>query len=186
MSKESKSGGWQTLSNREVYDNPWIRVEEHRVINPRGGESQYGKVCFKNFAVAILALEDDPQSHIYLVGQQRYTLSRYSWELPMGGAPLGTSALASAQRELKEETGLTAKHWHEVMQLDTSNSVTDEFGIVFHARGLTQGETQFDETEDLSIRRLPFNDALAMTLNGDITDAITVATILHYAHGSNP
>jgi len=189
MTNETKPGGWQTLSNREVYDNPWIRVEEHRVINPCGGENQYGKVCFKNFAVAILALEDDADTHIYLVGQQRYTLGRYSWELPMGGAPLGSSALASAQRELKEETGLTAQHWREVMKLDTSNSVTDEFGIVFHARGLTQGQTQFDETEDLSIRRLPFADALAMTLNGEITDAISVAAILHYAHQvprSNP
>lgn len=189
MTNESKPGGWQTLSNREVYDNPWIRVEDHRVINPSGGENQYGKVCFKNFAVAILALEDDTESHVYLVGQQRYTLGRYSWELPMGGAPLGSSALASAQQELKEETGLIAKHWREVMKLDTSNSVTDEFGIVFHARGLTQGQTQFDATEDLSIRRLPFADALTMTLNGEITDAISVATILHYAHQvprSNP
>ncbi len=181
MTNATKAGGWQTLSNRQVYDNPWIRVEEHRVINPSGGESQYGKVCFKNFAVAILALEDDPDSHIYLVGQQRYTLGRYSWELPMGGAPLGSSALASAQRELKEETGLTAKHWREVLQLDTSNSVTDEFGIVFHARGLTPGHTQFDETEDISVRRLPFKEALAMTCDGEITDAISVATILHYA-----
>ena len=185
MTKESKPDGWKTLSNREVYENPWIRVEEHQVINPSGGENQYGKVCFKNFAVAILALEDDTESHTYLVGQQRYTLGRYSWELPMGGAPLGSSPLASAQRELKEETGLTAKHWLEVMQLDTSNSVTDEFGIVFHARGLTQGRTQFEETEDLSIRCLPFAEVLAMTLDGDITDAISVATILHYAHQSH-
>jgi 8-oxo-dGTP pyrophosphatase MutT (NUDIX family) len=182
MTNQSKPGDWQTLSNREVYNNPWIRVEEHRVINPSGGENQYGKVCFKNFAVAILALEDDTDTHIYLVGQQRYTLGRYSWELPMGGAPLGSSALAGAQRELKEETGLTATHWREVMQLDISNSVTDEFGIVFHARGLTPGETKFGATEDLRIRRLPFADALAMTLKGEITDAISVATILRYSH----
>ena len=180
MADDDKPGEWQTLSTRQVYDNPWIRVEEHEVINPNGGQNLYGKVCFKNYAVAILALEDDPMNHTYLVGQQRYTLGRYSWELPMGGAPLGSSALASAQRELKEETGLTAKHWREVMQLDISNSVTDEFGIVFHARGLSQGPTEFDDTEHLNIQRLPFAEALAMALDGEITDAITVAAILHY------
>jgi ADP-ribose pyrophosphatase len=183
MSTEPKpGGGWRTLSSREVYDNPWIRVEEHQAINPAGSENLYGKVCFKNFAVAILALDGETDEYTYLVGQQRYTLGRYSWELPMGGAPLGTSALASAQRELKEETGLSAHRWRNVMQLDTSNSVTDEYGIVFHARDLSRGEPQFDETEDITIRRLPFTEALAMTLNGEITDAISVATILHYAH----
>lgn len=183
MSTKSKSSGsWRTLSSREIYDNPWIRVEDHRVINPSGGENQYGKVCFKTFAVAILALEDDPNEHTYLVGQQRYTLGSYSWELPMGGAPLGSSALESAQRELKEETGLSARNWSEVMRLHPSNSITDEYGIVFHARELSPGEPQFEETEAISIRRLPFKDALAMTLRGEITDAISVATILRYAH----
>jgi len=183
MSNENKPGSaWRTLSNREIYDNPWIRVEEHRVINPSGGENQYGKVCFKSFAVAILALEGDADEHTYLVGQERYTLGRYSWEIPMGGAPLGSSALQSAQRELKEETGLNAGRWREVMQLDISNSVTDEYGVVFHARDLDQGETQFEETEDISIRRLPFADALGMALKGEITDALSVAAILHYAY----
>ena len=100
----------------------------------------------------------------------------------MGGAALGSSALASARRELKEETGLSARHWREVMLLDLSNSVTDEYGIVFQARELSHGEPQFDETEDLSIRRLPFAEVLAMALDGEITDAISVAAIFHYAY----
>lgn len=182
MTESKPRGGWRTLSSREIYDNPWIRVEEHQTINPAGGESLYGKVCFKTFAVAILALDSDADEHTYLVGQHRYTLGRYSWELPMGGAPLGSVALESAQRELKEETGLSAGRWREVMQLHTSNSITDEHGSVFHARELSRGEPQFDETEDITIRRLPFSDALTMTLNGEITDAISVAAILHYAH----
>ena len=167
---------WQTLSSKIVYDNPWIRVEEHRVINPSGGENLYGKVCFKNRAVAILALDEHDQ--LFLVGQHRYTLDEYSWELPMGGSPLEECPLDSAQRELKEETGLTAGSWEELMSLHTSNSITDEAGVVYVARELTQGSPQFEETEDLTIRALPFPQALDWVLQGRITDAVSVAGIL--------
>jgi 8-oxo-dGTP pyrophosphatase MutT (NUDIX family) len=173
---EEESSGWVTLATEIIYENPWIRLEEHQVINPGGGSSLYGKVCFKNRAVAIIAIDAD--NHLYLVGQQRYTLDAYSWELPMGGAPLGEEPLAAAQRELKEETGLTAEHWAQVMRLHTSNSITDEEGIVYIARGLTVGETQFEETEDLEIRRLPIEEAVNMALDGRITDAMCVAALL--------
>jgi len=170
---------WKTLSSRTVYDNPWMEVREDHVINPGGGENRYGYVHFKNRAIAILALDDD--GNTWLVGQQRYTLGEYSWELPMGGAPLDEAPLEAAKRELREETGLSAARWSELMQLHTTNSITDEVGIVFIAEGLTQGQTEFEETEDLEVRKLPFAEALQLVCDGEITDAISVCAILRFA-----
>ena len=167
---------WQKLGSKTVFDNPWITVFEDRVIHPGGGETDYGVVHFKNVAVAIVPL--DEIGNTWLVGQERYTLGAYSWELPMGGAPFDEEPLAAAKRELKEETGLTAKHWSEIMRLHTSNSITDEEGVVFVARGLEEGEPDFDDDEDLQIRKLPLSDALVMVERGEITDAISVAAIL--------
>jgi len=170
---------WKTLSSRIVFDNPWMEVREDHVINPGGGENQYGYVHFKNLAIAILPIDDD--GNTWLVGQQRYTLGEYSWELPMGGAPLGEVPLEAAKRELREETGLSAARWSELMRLHTSNSITDEVGIVFIAEGLTQGQTEFEETEDLEVRKLPFAAALQLVNDGEITDAISICAILRVA-----
>jgi 8-oxo-dGTP pyrophosphatase MutT (NUDIX family) len=167
---------WKKISSRTVYENDWMRVLEDHVRNPGGGENQYGYVHFKNRAIAIVPLDDD--GNTWLVGQDRYTLGEYSWELPMGGAPLDEAPLDAAKRELREETGLSASRWSEVMRLHTSNSITDELGIVYVAEGLTEGETAFEETEDLQIRKLPFADAVQLVHRGEITDAISVAAIL--------
>jgi len=167
---------WRLIDFRTIYENPWIRVEEHRVINPSGAESIYGKVCFRNRAVAILALDEDHE--LFLVGQHRYTLNEYFWELPMGGAPLEEDPLAAAQRELREETGISAARWHEVMRLHTSNSVTDELGLVYLATGLSHGEQEPEPTEDLALRRVPLAEAVRWVLDGRITDAISAAGIL--------
>ena len=175
---------WRKLASRTVYENDWMEVREDHVINPGGGENHYGHVHFKNRAVAIIAL--DEARNTWLVGQQRYTLDAYSWELPMGGAPLGEDPLAAAKRELREETGLTARDWQEIMQLHPSNSITDELGFVYVATGLTEGEPDFEETEDLEIRRLPLDEALQMALDGDITDAISVAALLRVGALSEP
>jgi len=167
---------WKTLSSNVVFDNPWMTVLEDRVVNPSGGENTYGHVRFKNRAVAIIPIDDD--NNTWLVGQDRYTLAEYSWELPMGGAAKNEDPLEAAKRELREETGIRAARWSEIMRLHTSNSITDEEGLVFVAKELRQGEPEFGETEKLEIRRLPLTEAIAMAIDGEITDAISVAALL--------
>ncbi len=167
---------WKKLDSKTVYDNPWITVFEDHVMNPGGGENQYGHIHFKNKAIAIVPLDNDRNT--WLVGQDRYTLGTYSWEVPMGGAGSDETPLAAAKRELKEETGLVAEKWTEVMHLHLSNSITDEEGFVFIAEDLSEGETAFDETELLEVRKLPLIDAREMVNSGEITDAISVAAIL--------
>lgn len=174
-----KGNPWKTEEVNEVYQNPWIKVEEHRVINPAGNLGIYGKVQFKNKALGIIPL--DSEGYTWIVGQYRYPLEEYSWEIPMGGGPIGVDILESAKRELKEETGLTAKKWTQVMRIHTSNSVTDEEGFVFLAEELTEGLTEFEETEVLAIKKLPFKDLVAMVMNGEITDGISIAGVLKVA-----
>ncbi|MGB3464306.1 MAG: NUDIX hydrolase [Cyclobacteriaceae bacterium] len=170
---------WQTLSKTAVYENPWILLEEHKVLNPSGGEGIYGTLHFKNKAIGIIPLDEN--NHTWLVGQYRYPLDAYSWEIPMGGGLVGGDILEAAKRELKEETGLTAQHWEKIMRIHTSNSVTDEEGFVFLARGLQQGATAFEETEQLLIKKLPFTSVVDMVMNGEITDGISIAGILKTA-----
>lgn len=171
-----KANPWKLLKSRPIYSNPWITVEEDEVINPTGGISQYGKVLFKNYAIGIIPLDDE--GYTWLVGQWRYTMNEYFWEIPMGGGPKSEALLDGAKRELREETGLHASKWTELMKIHTSNSVTDETGYVFLAQDLTQGETDFDETEDLEIWKLPFAEAHQMVLEGKITDGISMVGIL--------
>lgn len=170
---------WTTLKTTSIYENPWIRLEQHDILNPAGKEGIYGKVHFKNRAMAIVPI--DKEGNTWLVGQYRYPLDVYSWEIPMGGGPIGKDLLESAKRELKEETGLSAEKWTELMKIHTSNSVTDELAIIYLAEDLTQGETEFEETEILQIRKLPFTEVLEMVMNGEITDSISVAGILKAA-----
>lgn len=170
---------WITHKTREIYSNPWITLTEHDVTNPGGGKSLYGKVHFKAYAIGIVPL--DKNQNTWLVGQHRYPLDEYSWEIPMGGGPLEISRLDSAKRELKEETGLTAEKWSEICKIHLSNSVSDEVGYAYLAEGLTQGETEFEESEKLDIKKLPFKKALKMCEKGEITDSLSVAAIFRLA-----
>ena len=170
---------WKTLSTRDVYENPWIHVRHDEVIRPDGQPGIYGVVHYKNKAIAVLPIDDE--GYTYLVGQYRYTLDIYSWEIPEGGCPEGEEPLEAAKRELLEETGLTAEHWTQLGTAHLSNSVSDEGAILFLATGLTQGEAQPEGTEKLEVRRMEFAEALRMVMTGEITDSLAVMTILHYA-----
>ncbi|MBK7651029.1 MAG: NUDIX hydrolase [Flammeovirgaceae bacterium] len=171
---------WQTLSSEEKYDNRWIQVVEHQVINPAGGKGIYGKVHFKSKAIGIVALDQDMNT--WLVGQWRYTLNEWSWEIPEGGGALDTDPIESAKRELKEETGLVAERWTMIQRAYLSNSVSDEEGFLFLAEDLTQQESELEDTEaDLKVWKLPFKDALQMVLTGKITDSLSVMGILKVA-----
>jgi len=171
---------WTKQSSKIIYDNPWISVNEDKVINPGGGISLYGKINFKNLAIGIIPLDEN--NNTWLVGQYRYVPDCYSWEIPMGGGPLGNDPLYSAKCELREETGLSANLWTELIQLHTSNSVTDERCIVYVARDLTEDETAFDETEDLQLLKLPLEEAVEHVIKGEITDAISAASLLKLSH----
>ncbi|MFM7485795.1 MAG: NUDIX domain-containing protein [Cytophagales bacterium] len=171
---------WTTLSTEDIYENPWIKLEQHQVLNPAGGKGIYGKVHFKNKAIGIVAL--DIEMNTWLVGQYRYTLNEWSWEIPEGGGPLDIDVLDSAKRELKEETGLEAEKWTMILRAHLSNSVSDEEGFVFLAEGLTEGEQNLEATEaDMKVLKLPFEDAFQMVLDGKITDSLSVMGILKVA-----
>ncbi len=167
---------WQVLGSAEKYDNPWMNVTQYDVINPNGGKGIYGKIHFKNIAVGVVPMDND--GNTYLVGQFRFAMDAYSWEIPEGGCPEGTDPLATAKRELLEETGLVAAEWKELMRMHLSNSLSDELAIVYLATQLTQQEAEPEETEQLQLRKLPFEEVYQMVETGLITDSITVAAVL--------
>ncbi|MCR9152805.1 MAG: NUDIX hydrolase [Bacteroidetes bacterium] len=175
-----KAGEWTELSRDIVYSNPWIEVQHSDMLNPNGGKGIYGKVHFKNLAIGILAINE--QDEIYLVGQERYPFDgEYSWEIIEGGGPLEDDPIESAKRELKEETGLEASSWTLIQEMHLSNSVSDERSLCYLATGLVQKEAEPEDSEKLSIKKLPFQEALNMALDGRIKDSISVAAILRYA-----
>ena len=177
MNNKNKKNPWTTLSSKTIYDNPWIEVIENEVINPSGGEGIYGVVSFKNIAVGIIPL--DKNNNTWLVGQYRYTLNEYSWEIPEGGCLKGKETpLEAAKRELKEETGLEASKWTKILKMHTSNSVTDEVAYTFIAQELTFGKALPEETEELEVLKIPIEQAVNMCLNNEITDAFSVGSLL--------
>jgi 8-oxo-dGTP pyrophosphatase MutT (NUDIX family) len=170
---------WTVLSRAVVYENEWIRVDHHEVLVPAGGPGVYGTVHFRNQAIGVIPI--DEHGNVILVGQYRFPLRAYSWEIPEGGGSHLVPALESAQRELREECGVAAKYWTEILGMDLSNSVSDENSTAFLAWELSEGPTQPDETEMLKVARVPFWDAVDRVKRGEIRDAISVAALLRVA-----
>jgi 8-oxo-dGTP pyrophosphatase MutT (NUDIX family) len=173
---------WKRGAERLVFENPWIKVTEHAATAPTGRPASYGVVGFKNHAIAVLPIHAD--ATITLVGQNRFALADYSWEIPEGGSPLSEDPLEGARRELAEETGLVAADWREVLRVQLSNSVTDEVAIGYVATGLSPspGGHHQDDTEELALERVPFAEALAAALAGHLQDVLTVAMLLRAYH----
>jgi 8-oxo-dGTP pyrophosphatase MutT (NUDIX family) len=170
---------WTTLSSRVYYENPWIRVREDQVLRPDGLPGIYGVVEFKNRAVGVVPVEDD--GSVWLVGQYRYPLQAYSWEIPEGGCPDSESPEATALRELREETGLTAGRIELVARSHLSNSVSDELGYLFRATDLTPGKDDPEGTERITVRRFAWSEVCRMLKAGEITDSLSVMALLHEA-----
>jgi 8-oxo-dGTP pyrophosphatase MutT (NUDIX family) len=176
---ETHKNTWKKLSTTITYSNPWIEVQHHQVLNPSGGEGIYGQVNFKNIAVGVVPVDVD--GNTYLVGQFRFPLEEYSWEIPEGGCPIGEDVLEAAKRELLEETGLMAQNWTMISRIHTSNSVCNEVGFIFLAENLTQGDAEPEETEDLKIKKLTLKAAVELVMNNQITDSISIAGLLKVA-----
>lgn len=172
----TKGKNWQTKSISQEYDNPWIKVTHRDVLAPTGKAGIYGHIHFKGTAIGVVPI--DSEGYTWLVGQARYTLQRYEWEIPEGGAPHGESLLAAAQRELREETGISARLWTSLLTLNTSNSVTDEVAHAFVAQDLRFGDTAPDDTEQLQVRKVLLNDAINMAMDGTIRDSLAMASLL--------
>lgn len=171
-----ESNPWKTISTKEIYQNPWIKLDEHQVLNPKGNAGLYGTIHFKNLAIGILPL--DEKLNTWIVGQYRFPINKYSWEIPEGGGNRNISALESAQRELLEETGIIAKEYIKIQEMYLSNSASDEFAILYLARNLTFTTPQPEESEELQIKKIPFDDLYQMVLKGEILDSLTVAAVL--------
>jgi len=176
-----KVGPWVRKSSSVPYTNPWIQVEHHEVMDPAGRSGVYGVVRFKHLALGCVPLHDD--GTVTLVGQHRYPLDEWSWEIPEGGGRKDQAPLDEIKRELREETGLSAAEWISLGKLHTSNSVSDETAILWLARGLVEGPNELESTEgDMKVNRIPLTEALEMALDGRLTDAISVAAIVRAAH----
>lgn len=176
LNKTQMDNPWKTLESQLKYDNNWISVTEHQVINAGGNKGIYGTVHFKNLAIGIIPLDEN--NNTWLVGQYRYPLNQYSWEICEGGGKLDIPPLDAAKRELLEETGITAKQWNPLLEMHLSNSVSDELGIIYIAKDLTFSAPQPDEDEVLQLKKVSFDEAFNMVMKGEITDSLSVAGIL--------
>jgi 8-oxo-dGTP pyrophosphatase MutT (NUDIX family) len=171
-----KNGPWTIRSWKIIHDSQWLRLTEHGVTQPDGSEGQYGVVQFKNLAIGVLPLDED--GNTWIVGQHRFALNEYSWELPEGGGALDTAPLETAKRELREETGLSASDYHPLCFFFTSNSVTNERAYGFLAWGLQEGEASPEPSEELELRKIPFRELFEDVISGKITDGFTITMVL--------
>lgn len=165
-------GPWKTKNTKIAYESPWIRVDHSEVINPGGVDGTYSTIHFKNLAIGIIAL--DEEMNTWIVGQYRYPLHKYTWEIPEGGGALKEPPLESAKRELLEEVGLKAKRWDLMQEMHLSNSATDEVAYIYLARGLEQFDPEPEEDEEIEIKKLPFDEFYQMILDGKILDSMSV------------
>lgn len=176
MKKNEAHNPWTKLSTEVKYENKWVKLIEDQVLNPVGNKGIYGVVHFKIIAVAIIPLDED--NNTWIVGQYRYPLDSFEWEVVEGGCPEGTLPLDTAHRELKEEVGLKAESMEMILEMQLSNSTTDEISYTYIARGLSFVGDEPEEEEKLTVKKIPFEELYQMTMRGEIRDGLSVASIL--------
>ena len=169
-------GPWTTLKEELRYRSPWIEVSQHEVIDPGGRNGIYGVIHFVNLAIGIVPIDEDLNT--WIVGQYRYPTQRYSWEIPEGGGRRDIPPVESAKRELREEAGIMAQHWSELLRMDLSNSASDEHAIIYLAQGLTLHDPEPEHDEELALRKLPFEELYQLVMRGEILDSLTVAAVM--------
>jgi ADP-ribose pyrophosphatase len=167
---------WKVLNSQEVYTSPWIKVTKHDVLDPSSTKGTYSVVHFKHYAIGVLPLDDDYNT--WIVGQYRFPLERFTWEIPEGGGDLDQSPLTSAKRELSEEVGISADKWTKIQEFDTSNASTDEKAIIYVAQNLNFHESHPDDNEQLTVKKLPFSELYQLAIEGKITDSLSLVAIL--------
>ena len=172
----TKRGPWTTLKEELRYETPWISVSHHDILDPSGRAGIYGVVHFKTLAIGVVPLDAD--GNTWIVGQYRYPIQAYSWEIPEGGGDRSIPPIESAQRELREEAGIVAGRWTEILRMDLSNSASDEHAILYVAQDLTFFEPEPDHNEELALRKLPFEELYGMVVRGEVRDSLTVAAVL--------
>ena len=176
MKMNEATNPWTKLNGDVKYENPWIKVTEDKVLNPAGNDGIYGVVHFKTHAIAIIPLDEN--NNTWIVGQYRYPMSSYEWEVIEGGCPEGTSPLETAKRELIEEAGLKAESFEMILEMQLSNSTTDELSYTYIARDITYVGADPEEDEELVIKKLPFEEVYQMVLRNEIRDSLSVGSIL--------
>lgn len=172
---EDEESPWKTISSKKIYENKWMGLKEDKVIMPNGKEGIYAYISSKNGAAAVILNE---KNEIYLVGQYRYAVDEYSWEIISGAVEKGEDYLTTVKREIEEEAGVTAKKFdllHGDLQL--SNSYTSDRGAIFLARDIEQNESHPESTEKLQIKKVPLDEAIRLICEGKIKDDYTITGI---------
>jgi ADP-ribose pyrophosphatase len=176
MNLESERNPWKVLSKETKFESPWIKVVKHDVLNPAGNPGEYSTVHFKNIAIGIIPLDTDFST--WIVGQFRFPIDEYSWEIIEGGGKHDVAPLESAKRELMEEAGIVAEKWTLIQKMHLSNSVSDEVALIYIAQDLSFTEAEPEETEELKVQKVPFDELFQMVISGQISDSMSVAGVL--------
>jgi 8-oxo-dGTP pyrophosphatase MutT (NUDIX family) len=171
---------WTVKRVTRPFENDWFAIDAHDVVRPDGVDGNYSVIRVRRLAVGVLPIDD--AGHVHLVGQWRFPLGRYSWEMPEGGAEPSEDALECARRELEEETGLSAQTYQQILEMDLSNSLTDERAVLYLATKLRDGQSNPEAVEVLQRRTAPFAEVLQRVADGRIRDSLTVAAVLRAHH----